>query len=363
MNKPELQYVNLSHLEFDPENPRLPDRLKGQPDSEILRFFVLECNLVELMMSIGEKDYFAGEPLMAAPLGGDGRLVIVEGNRRLGALKLLQDTTPIPVQENLIQQVRNTAKFKPDVIPVLIFEKREDILSYLGYRHITGIKEWDSLAKARYLAQLRKLHDEHDHDAAHKALAKEIGSKSTTVAKLLTGLKLLQRAEDLGILDRLKITPDDIPFSLLTTGIGWEGIQEFIGLNGITDVSANDLNSEHFEEFFTWVFDKRHGPTALGESRNFAMLARVVRSSPALTMLRRGEPLERADLLTSGPLEAVRTNLMAADKSLQTVQETLAIVEGLTPSDVEHAQRVQKAASFLVSSMRTLLTEGNDADF
>jgi len=359
-----LQTVSIDQLYFDPQNPRLPERLRGAADTEVLKYFLLECNLVELMMSIGEKGYFVGEPLMVTSHEklGEGFLVI-EGNRRLGALKLLQESTAVPVMATQVQQIRASAKFRPTEIPVIEFAKRDNILVYLGYRHITGIKEWDSLAKARYLKQLRALHDPDDHAEAHKALAKEIGSKAATVAKLLTGHTLLERASDLGILSRLKLEADDIPFSLLTTGISWAEIANFIGLEGAGDVEAKGLKEQEFEEFFGWVFDKGQRPhTVLGESRNFSKLARVVANKAALDALRRGDPLDTADLMTSGPLDAIRKHLFNAETSLKTAQNTLTLTDGLEKMDVDHADRVRKASIGLHSAIKSLVDSAENGD-
>jgi len=361
---PGLQNVSIDRLHFDPKNPRLPERLRGVGDTEVLKYFLLECNLVELMMSIGEKGYFAGEPLMvvAREKPEEGFLVI-EGNRRLGALKLLQGNTAAPVMANQIQQIRDAAKFKPTEVPVIEFGKRDDILVYLGYRHITGIKEWDSLAKARYLKQLRALHNPHDHKEAHKALAKEIGSRADMVAKLLTGHTLLERANDLGILDKLKLEADDIPFSLLTTGIGLREIANFIGLEGAGDVEVRGLKLPEFEEFFRWVFDKgQRSHTVLGESRNFTKLARVVANPTALSALRRGDTLDTADLMTSGPLEAIRKHLFNAETALKTAQDTLTLADGLNTDDIAHADRIRKAAIGLHSAINSLVASSEHGD-
>jgi len=361
-----LQTTSIDQLHFDPQNPRLPERLRGATDTEVLKYFLMECNLVELMMSIGEKGYFVGEPLMVTPCEApEEGFLVIEGNRRLGALKLLQDDTTAPVMTTQVQQIRDSAKFKPTEIPGIEFKKRDDILVYLGYRHITGIKEWDSLAKARYLKQLRALHDPDDHAKAHRALAKEIGSRADTVAKLLTGHALLERAGDIGILHRLKLVADDIPFSLLTTGIGLREIANFIGLDGSSDVEVKSLKEKEFEEFFTWVFDKRgRSHTVLGESRNFAKLARVVANPEALKALRRGDPLDMADLMTFGQLETIRKHLYNAEKSLQIAQETLtsAGTEGLENMDIVHADRIRKASIVLHSSIKSLVKSSENGD-
>ena len=236
MQQPTLKASDLTNLHFDPENPRLPERLRHAAEPAVLEYLLLECNLIELMLSIGQQDFFVGEPLLVVPRA-EGGLTVVEGNRRLGSLKLLQAGVHAPVMPNQVAQAREVANFHPTLIPVLEFQHRDEILTYLGYRHITGIKEWDALAKARYLRQLRAKHTG-DHATVHKALAREIGSKAAHVAKLLTGLTLLEHARDTGLLSRLKLQEDDIPFSLLTTGIGYEKLCNFIGLGGSSDVDA-----------------------------------------------------------------------------------------------------------------------------
>lgn len=236
----ELKSILLGELHFDPQNPRLPETLDRADDTAVLEYLLLEANLIELMLSIGEQGYFDGEPLLVVPRGAQGGgYIVVEGNRRLGALKLLQHNVVPPVMPKQVREVQDSAKIHPDKVAALVFGQREEILGYLGYRHITGIKEWDHLAKARYLRQLRELHSDLGHADAHKLLAREIGTNSAQVAKLLTGLTLLDRARDIGLLKDLRLKEEDVPFSLLTTGIGYENISRFIGLAGASDVEAN----------------------------------------------------------------------------------------------------------------------------
>jgi hypothetical protein len=350
---PILTSAALADLHFDPDNPRLPERLKHAPDIEVLEYLLLECNLIELMLSIGQQDFFVGEPLLVVPRA-QGGLTVVEGNRRLGALRLLQHNARAPVMPNQVAQARDEAHYHPTAIPVLSFEQRDQILSYLGYRHITGIKEWHLLAKARYLHQLRSRHED-NHIAAHKALAREIGSKAAHVAKLLTGLTLLAHARDTGLLNRLKMQEDDIPFSLLTTGIGYDNICRFIGLGSSGDVEALGLREREFAEFFTWVFDRSGYGSVLGESRNFDKLARVVANEQALTRLRAGASLDNADMYTSGPLEAVRKLMFEAERQINAVQNGLSFAEGLDASDVATADRIRRAANALSGAVQQLV--------
>lgn len=351
-----LDTIPLGDLHFDPENPRLPWTLDRTNDAAVLEYLLSEANLIELMLSIGEQGYFWGEPILVVPRE-HGSYLVVEGNRRLGALKLLQPNAIPPVMPRQVREVQGNAKFCPDQVPALIFEKREEILNYLGYRHITGIKEWDHLAKARYLRQLRNLHSDLGHTDAHRLLAREIGSNSAQVAKLLTGLTLLDHARDTGLLRNLRLKEEDVPFSLLTTGIGYENISRFIGLVGASDVEANGLRQEEFKEFFTWVFDKRHGPkTVLGESRNFDKLARVVANERAVAAVRNGNSLDDADLLTSGPLESVRKFMRIAEDNIRNAQDSLSFVEAFETNDVVNAERIRKGAAALEGALKSLLS-------
>lgn len=350
MQGPTLEYAALQELHFDADNPRLPQRLSATDEMAVLEYLLLEGNLIGLMLSIGQQDFFVGEPLLVVPATAGG-LTVVEGNRRLGALKLLQAGVHAPVMHSQVAKAREDALFHPTNIPVLKFRQRDEILTYLGYRHITGIKEWDSLAKARYLQQLRARHQT-DHVTAHRILAREIGSKAVHVAKLLTGLTLLAHARDAGVLNRLRVQEDDIPFSLLTTGISYESICRFIGLASSSDVECANLKEREFAEFFTWVFDKSGTITVLGESRNFDKLARVVANEQALARLRAGASLETADMYTAGPLEAVRKLMYEVEQRLSGVQNGLSFAEGLDASDVVTAERIRKAAAALSGAMR-----------
>lgn len=352
-----VSYIPLNQLHFDPMNPRLPGSLHQADDDKVLEYLLLECNLVELMQSIGEKSYFDGEPLLIVPRERpETGYWVVEGNRRLGALKLLASNDAAPVKPREVEQVRAAATHKPSEVPALVFPRRDDILGYLGYRHITGIKEWSPLAKARYLKQLRAQYGA-DHVAAHKALARTIGSKSTNVAKLLVGYALLEHARDAGILNEIRQTEDDIDFSLLTTGIGYDGIQQFIGLNGIADVDLGSLKNDEFKEFFKWVFDRRGGSTVLGESRKFKELNRIVVHADALAAIRRAENIDTAFLYTSGPLDALRNFMLEAEKSLKAAQETSTHVTGLDDSDVAFSHRLSRAAQNLHLSLKSSAAE------
>lgn len=356
-----LETLQVSELQFDSENPRLPERIDGSSPDAVADFFLLECNLIELMMSIAEQGYFPGEPLIVVPNKiGQGHTV-VEGNRRLASLKLLTGAIQPRSMENAVQRILEEAKEHPTEVPCLVFNERDEVLKYLGYRHITGIKEWDALAKARYLTQLRLKFDPDDHINAHRSLAKEIGSKSNTVAKILTGFNLLNYAKDQGILRELNLEVDEVPFSLLTTAIGWSNIANFIGLSDSGDVELKEIKPAETRDLFQWAFYRIDGyRTRIGESRNFQTLARIVEFPPALEALRKGASLDEADILAEGPVEAIRINIRKAIAAIEHSQSSIAIADGLTADDLLDATKMRKLAAALEGSIKSNIETDED---
>ncbi len=358
---PTLLTIAVSDLQFDWENPRLPERVDGANPDDVTDFFLLECNLVELMMSIAEQGYFHGEPLLAVPsLNGTG-YTVVEGNRRLASLKILSGEIQPRSMERMVSKIIEEAKERPTSAPCLVFGHRDEVLTYLGYRHITGIKEWDALAKARYLFQLRKRIGGSDHATAHRKLAKEIGSKSNAVAKILTGFSILNFAKDEGILRELSLEENEVPFSLLTTAIGWSSIANFIGLNDAGDVELTEINREKVSELFQWAFYKIDGRnTRVGDSRNFKVLARIVEYPSALEALRNGASLEEADILAEGPVQAIRINIQKAISAVDHAQLSISLADGLNEGDAADATRLRKLALSLEGSIKANIATNDD---
>src|SRR5690242_7942492 len=81
--------LSVSALHLDPKNPRLGRESAGRAPREIIQYLFDHDKAFELAESIAGRGYFPNEPLLA--IREDGKLVVVEGNRRLAALKALQE--------------------------------------------------------------------------------------------------------------------------------------------------------------------------------------------------------------------------------------------------------------------------------
>lgn len=111
-----ISYKNLDLLTLDPENPRLPENLARTPEA-IIDHIAATTSIEDLMSAIAENDFFPGEPLVVVPSGG--KFIVVEGNRRLTAVKLLLNPNLCSKPSARMQEIALNAKFKPESLPVV----------------------------------------------------------------------------------------------------------------------------------------------------------------------------------------------------------------------------------------------------
>lgn len=341
--------VKLEKLKFDAKNPRLPHRLQGiTEDKLVIDYMVKYGNIVELMKSIAETGYSEEEPLLVVS-NEDESYTVVEGNRRLAALKILNNPGLTNVRVQTIKETIDEAKYFPTEIPVILYEKREDVLGYLGYRHITGIKDWGSLEKARYLDQLYEMHiNDEDNTKIYYKLAKMIGSHSGYVSKLHLALKLYNRANDEAYYGA-DITEKQISFSWLTTALGYNGILKFLGLKATEASSLEALNEENYRKLFIWMFDE--DKRIISDSRQICDLAVIVEDTNALQKLEKGSSVEEALLYTGAPSEAFLEMLRGAKQKLKQAKDA---IEQLStePADArELIEDIQKLARTVIGGL------------
>jgi ParB-like nuclease domain len=319
--------ISVTFLDFDPENPRFLGAETS--DEAAVKRMMEQENLDELVGSIGNQGFFPGEPLLISrnPNAPD-RYIVVEGNRRLAALRALSGAIPKSRLTNSVAQLVSQALFKPTEVDCFVFEERRDILKYLGFRHISGPKRWDPLAKARYLADLvRNFYSDLSLDAQLRAVARDIGSRHDYVAQLLTALNLYDRAKARNFYDLQRVDANDVSFSLLSTALSYSNIVSFLDLTSRGVVIVDSINDAHAKELLSWMFAQNQtGDTVLGESRELKRLAAVVASPRAVAELRKTESLEQAYVFTSGPTEAF-------NKLLGEIESNIASSIGLLSGD------------------------------
>jgi len=331
MAAPTIIYKKVSDLIFDPKNPRLPNSVNGNVESEVIQWMLENENVIELMASIAEKGFFAAEPLLVSGSNSvSSKFEVIEGNRRLTAVKLLLNPELASSRKNAIAELIEEAKEIRTIkkLPVIVFKNPDEIQLYLGYRHITGVQPWDSLAKARYLKKIKSSLKIIDLEELHKSLAKMIGSRTDHVKLLLTGLEVFETIEENNFFGIKDLDEKSIKFGVLYTAINNSNIANYIGVDLDRDNPTEKIDNGNLKELSTWMFEKNsEGFTRLGESRNLRLLNKVVNNPKALESFRKEKSLRDAVLLTDEPQEIFHTSIIGALNNLQTARDYIHLIE------------------------------------
>jgi hypothetical protein len=338
--QPAAVMVQVGKLDFDKENPRFPPEIATATDDVLIERFIRDERLQELVESIGDQGYFPGEPLLVVKNGT--RYTVVEGNRRLAALKLLNGLCKPPVGRIAIERAIEAAEQKPDVVHALVFGASSEIVKYLGFRHLTGIKPWNALQKARYMQRLLEMTDRGTSAPAIRQLARETGSTAAYLGQSLTALTLYERAEEKDFFG-LPLSPQDIEFSLLTTALSYSNIATYVGLRQSTD-PAQEPDLDALSNVFQWLFVRPTGSKpVVRESRQLSKLAAVVAEPESLNDLIKSGNLDDAFELSKGTAEALTESLGVVKRRITKAWEWLPKVPAARVSE-EHVQDTAEIA-------------------
>jgi len=333
----DIQYVALKDLILDELNPRLPESL-ARDEKSIIDYISETTSIEELMDVIAQNDYFIGEPVIVVPqinVKGQktGKFIVVEGNRRLTALKLLQNPNAASNPGARIREIAGspTSK-KPTSIPVVERESRESILPYLGFRHITGIKQWEPLAKARYMEQiLATTSDALSPKERYAQVAKIIGSRRTHIRRNIEALEVYKIIKKNDYFDIEDLDEEKIKFAVLSTALADERIGRFVKLPDSDDVRLEEaqLDVGTISELTKWIYEKdsKKGKTRIGESRNLKYLGAVLDNPKALASFRNGALLKVAYLQTADVTSDFIELLYSADTALVEASSMVATLD------------------------------------
>lgn len=145
--------ISIKSLHLDHKNPRLGRERTSRAPREIVQYLFDHDKAMEVASSIAGRGYFANEPLLA--VRENGQLVVVEGNRRLAALKALQE--PGLLSGPAVRQIQRLAQKIADPqsiasVPVTIAPSRRATDRLLAGRHIgTPVLAWVAENRASFI--------------------------------------------------------------------------------------------------------------------------------------------------------------------------------------------------------------------
>lgn len=355
--------IAIHFLAFDAENPRFtPDKgLTNAKPCDIVDELIKTADLKELIESIAANGYINIEPLIVMRNEGDAFYSVLEGNRRLAALRVLTDSAL--AAEVGIQVPGFTQEAEKSFRSVAVYRvaDRARARAYIGFKHINGPQSWDSLAKGRFAAEWFKR--ESPNGTTLRDIARKLGDGHATVKRLVQGIYVLDQARDAGIFtveDRYPGKP--FGFSHLYTALTRPGYRKFLNLP--PDWQANDPTPnpvppdayENLKRLMVWLYGSavdRCPPAIKSQNPDIKNLGEVLE-----------HPIARKEMLTSSNLSVaygeIQTESFQLEQSIirsyrhaEEAQAKLSSFEGDDAALVEVANRLRKSALFIHSTMDT----------
>ena len=341
--------IKYSKIKLDSENPRLPSSFRkgGKEEKDLINWMLLEAATVELMYAIGQNGYFIGEQLLVVEDKENPKnYIVIEGNRRLAAVKLLNEPNLATVKKAAISEVIENTDERPQEIPCLVFDDKSEILKYLGFRHITGIKSWKLLQKASYLYDV--YHNEfNDKNFITKCrnIAKNIGSSSNYVRRLVTAFYIFKKIEDEGFYSISGLDDTKFHLNYLVDALNKDNIKKFIGVNINTNKPLEKLNHENLKELIFWWFEKNGGGSrVIGDSDGLKKLDLILGSDKAKKAFRDGKSIDDAVELTQDMDSIFRSDIIKSLERLESADKLSHKVEYFYSNLYEDLKMIRKLA-------------------
>jgi hypothetical protein len=354
---PEVQLEPYGNLLLDPENPRLAElKLTIKEQDRILQWLWKNNEVSELVDSMLAGGYWTHEELFVSKEGG--RLVVIEGNRRLAAVKLLMEPQTrarlnIKADWNPSQKVLDSLKELP-----VIVRPRKDIWDYIGFKHLNGAQPWDSIAKAQYIHRVHSIFGVKLED-----IASTLGDRNDTVVRMYRGYKVLKQAMDEGVFDPENRTKPKFAFSHLWTALTYKSIQDFLGITQeqlSNDPPVPKKNKQKLGELMLWLYgNKEEGvePRVRSQNPHLREMAEVLESPRGLQFLRSGQPLAVALEAARGDARLFQDAISKAEGELRNAARFVATGYSGERELLATATNIEKLAKTLANTMRQQVTD------
>ena len=314
----DVEYIELDKLNLDKRNPRLSEfgiNAKSR-EEEILKILWDEMAVNELMYSIVSNGFWDYEPLIALKEGEN--YTVVEGNRRLAAVKLLHNQGSVKIPKHIIDRITPNLLKETSKIPIIEIQSREESWRYVGFKHVNGPAKWGSFAKAQYIAEIHN-----DYKVPIDEIAYQIGDTNNTAQKLYQGLMVLEQAKTEKVYNYEDVNANRVYFSHLYTGLQREGVRNYLDIKEAEEESKAPVPKEQLKnlgQLLEWLFGSKKNETqSIIKSQNpdLKYLDEVLQSKEATIHLMAGEPLSFAYEMSRANDALFEENILIAKKGLQ----------------------------------------------
>ena len=348
-----IQNISPDKLLLDVENPRF-GLSESSSQSEALKYLFDTSDIKELWHSIVENGFLPYEPLVAFQVPGTDKYIVVEGNRRLAAVKsLLKPELIREFSKTSVPSVPSKHQGTLAKLPVTVITNRDDADEYIGYRHVNGSRNWEPLAKARFgLKLLEKLRTKPGMTDKERVdvLARQIGDQPTQITRNLFSYKVLEQAMRLSFLQDNFLEKTKNDFSHLYSILSNPKTRDYIGL-GVSALTAEQIQDNPIEESYhnnlaklmTWLFGSPDGATVSiikSQGRDRPALQKVIASEQALYRLERTGDFETAKRIAGIDTEDWMSSVFALESRVKVVWDAASdVIDNLSEDEIEKAHQ------------------------
>jgi len=352
--KKEIKFATIEELLLDPLNPRLGRHNRGdEVAQERVRELVDKWSLEELAVSFLESGFWPQEAVVVVleTHYGAQRKIVVEGNRRIAAIMKLRDLADGTLRPSG-EWAKILASAEPGQvdalckdIPYIELASRKDVQAYLGFRHVSGIKEWRPAEKAEFIAALIE-----GEGLGYETVRRRIGSKADAVRRHYITFSMLRQMEQL---EDIYLEKVEEKFSVLYLSLRTKGSQRYLAIDIHADPAKarEPVLSENFQKlvnYAKWLFGDRSSEPLFTDSRMVDRFGKILESPKGI------EYLER----TKRPVFEVAYRKAGGDETeVAEHLETAADELELALSTVHHhtaSKRVAEAAQRLLTDVEAL---------
>ncbi|MEB2787348.1 ParB N-terminal domain-containing protein [Algoriphagus persicinus] len=350
-----ISHISPQELHFDYRNPRVAefgfDKETGE--KKIIKILWSVMGVEEIVLSIKASKFFQNEPLIA--IEEEGRVIVIEGNRRLAAVKSILNPSiadELGLNRNLLT-VSQEVLTSIETLPIIVVSSREDAWKFIGFKHINGPAKWGSYAKAQYISQIKN-----EFNIPLSEIASQIGDTHRTVEKLYQGLQVIEQAEREKLFDRTDVPSSRLFFSHLYTGLTYQGYREFISIQDSPYDTLNPVPNNKFEELselLKWIYGSKkenQNPIIQSQNPDLRRLESVLKNKEAIIALKSGVDLITAYEISQPKRDNFEQSLLEAKRALSKAHSFQPeAFDGTDMALLKHAGTLAKLSEELYDTM------------
>ncbi|MHB2139885.1 hypothetical protein ACX64L_18325 [Pseudomonas monsensis] len=148
--------VSPGNIDLDPRNPRLPSLPANATQTQVLEELFSSSKVREMIKSIAKSGFYPDQRVVVIRKDSGRGFIVIEGNRRVAACKVLLDPNLSPEKHSRIARkwAVNAEPFQPSFIkiPIVIAPSRLAATQLLAARHLNSapVIRWSKYAQGRF---------------------------------------------------------------------------------------------------------------------------------------------------------------------------------------------------------------------